>query len=233
MIFFLIFQKRLPGQLISWNIINSVRNSRRTILILSKSFIESIWFQIEFHTAYYQMLEDKMDRLIVIVKGELPDKEHLDKDLAFLLSTKTYLVWGEKWFWHKLKYSLPHKKPIKEKATMKLMNGNNLKLHDFGTYSTTPTGLNSLTNRNTLYSNKLSSKAKYMEECINNAISDYYKLDKKSTSQSTSNETEPTKKGAYDLEKKMKSNLNRLDEDSSTSKFTGHVNQSYENETET
>lgn len=38
------------------------------------------------------MLEDKMDRLIVIVKGDLPDKEHLDKDLAFLLSTKTYLV---------------------------------------------------------------------------------------------------------------------------------------------
>ena len=92
----------LPGQLISWNIINSVRNSRRTILVLSKSFIESIWFKIEFHTAYYQMLEDKMDRLIVIVKGELPDKEHLDKDLAFLLSTKTYLVWGEKWFWEKV-----------------------------------------------------------------------------------------------------------------------------------
>ena len=82
----------LPGQLISWNIINSVRNSRRTILILSKSFIESIWFKIEFHTAYYQMLEDKMDRLIVIVKGDLPDTDQLDKDLAFLLSTKTYLV---------------------------------------------------------------------------------------------------------------------------------------------
>ena len=100
----------LPGNLISWNIVNSVQNSKRTILILSPQFIKSIWFQVEFHTAYYQMLEDKIDRLIVIVRGELPPKEELDKDLLFLLSTKTYLVWGEKWFWEKLYYALPHKK---------------------------------------------------------------------------------------------------------------------------
>ena len=100
----------LPGNLISWNIVNSVQNSKRTILILSESFIRSIWFQVEFHTAYYQMLEDKMDRLIVIVRGNLPPKDELDKDLNFLLTTKTYLVWGEKWFWEKLYYAMPHKK---------------------------------------------------------------------------------------------------------------------------
>ncbi len=100
----------LPGNLISWNIVNSVQNSKRTILVLSKDFIQSIWFQVEFHTAYYQMLEDKIDRLIVVVKGPLPPKEELDKDLVFLLTTKTYLVWGEKWFWEKLRYALPHKK---------------------------------------------------------------------------------------------------------------------------
>lgn len=99
----------LPGHLISWNIVNSVQNSRRTILILSKDFIKSVWFQVEFHTAYYQMLEDKIDRLIVIVRGELPPKNELDKNLAFLLTTKTYLVWGEKWFWERLQYALPHK----------------------------------------------------------------------------------------------------------------------------
>lgn len=98
----------LPGNLISWNIVNSVQNSRRTILIISKEFLNSIWFQVEFHTAYYQMLEDQIDRLIVIVRGELPPKEQMDSELAFLLTTKTYLVWGEKWFWHKLKYALPH-----------------------------------------------------------------------------------------------------------------------------
>lgn len=99
----------LPGHLISWNIVNSVQNSRRTILILSKEFIKSVWFQVEFHTAYYQMLEDKIDRLIVIVRGELPPKHELDKNLAFLLTTKTYLTWGEKWFWERLHYALPHR----------------------------------------------------------------------------------------------------------------------------
>ncbi|GFT93355.1 protein toll [Nephila pilipes] len=100
----------IAGNPISWNIFNSVHNSRRTILVISKEFLNSMWFQVEFHTAYYQMLEDKIDRLIIIVKGELPPKDTLDKDLQYLLSTKTYLIWEEKWFWEKLKYALPHKK---------------------------------------------------------------------------------------------------------------------------
>ncbi|KFM67733.1 Protein toll, partial [Stegodyphus mimosarum] len=100
----------IAGNQISWNIFNSVHNSRKTILVISKEFLESMWFQVEFHTAYYQMLEDKIDRLIIIVKGELPQKDTLDKDLQYLLSTKTYLVWEEKWFWEKLKYAMPHKK---------------------------------------------------------------------------------------------------------------------------
>ncbi|CAN8012409.1 unnamed protein product [Ixodes pacificus] len=100
----------LPGYNISWNIVNSVQNSRRTILVVSKDFLESVWFQVEFHTAYYQMLEDRVDRLIVIVRGELPAKETLDKELKFLLTTKTYLVWGERWFWEKLKYAMPHRR---------------------------------------------------------------------------------------------------------------------------
>ncbi|GIY32691.1 protein toll [Caerostris darwini] len=102
----------IAGHPISWNIFNSVHNSKRTILIISKEFLKSMWFQVEFHTAYYQMLEDKIDRLIIIVKGELPPKDTLDSDLQYLLSTKTYLIWEEKWFWEKLKYAMPHKKQL-------------------------------------------------------------------------------------------------------------------------
>ncbi|KAG8198007.1 hypothetical protein JTE90_001847 [Oedothorax gibbosus] len=100
----------IAGNPISWNIFNSVQNSKRTILLISKEFLESMWFQVEFHTAYYQMLEDKIDRLIIIVKGQLPPKETMDKNLQYLLTTKTYLLWEEKWFWEKLKYALPHKR---------------------------------------------------------------------------------------------------------------------------
>lgn len=112
----------LPGYNISWNIVNSVQNSRRTILVVSKDFLESVWFQVEFHTAYYQMLEDRVDRLIVIVRGELPPKETLDKELKFLLSTKTYLLWGERWFWEKLKYAMPHRKQISPSNKLAMRN---------------------------------------------------------------------------------------------------------------
>lgn len=112
----------LPGYNISWNIVNSVQNSRRTILVVSKNFLESLWFQVEFHTAYYQMLEDRVDRLIVITKGDLPAKDTLDKDLRFLLSTKTYLIWGERWFWEKLRYAMPHRKQSAPSNKLQLRN---------------------------------------------------------------------------------------------------------------
>ncbi|XP_074596582.1 uncharacterized protein LOC141851707 [Brevipalpus obovatus] len=154
----------IPGNLISWNISNSVQTSRRTIIILSKEFIQSIWFKVEFHTAYYQMLMDKIDRLIIIVRGELPPKEDLDKDLASLLTTKTYLVWGEKWFWDKLRYALPHKKnhearkPLRAQINKTLLSTNALNL---------------------LKSSKKSghkSASKIMKEYVDQTIADHFQL---------------------------------------------------------
>ena len=154
----------LPGNLISWNIVNSVQNSRRTILILSKEFIRSIWFQVEFHTAYYQMLEDKMDRLIVVVRGELPPKEELDQDLVFLLTTKTYLTWGEKWFWEKLRYALPHKKGHTTRPAAKLPEAK-----EKANYSTAMNG------------KAKQSKADLMKQYVDQTISDHFQLQQKTT----------------------------------------------------
>lgn len=159
----------LPGNLISWNIVNSVQNSRRTILILSKEFIRSIWFQVEFHTAYYQMLEDKMDRLIVVVKGELPPKEEMDKDLVFLLTTKTYLTWGEKWFWEKLRYALPHKKA--KGVQMPLLKG-----------KASPS------------SGGKQSKADIMREYVDQTISDHFQLRAKTRPTNHSNDSSKRRK---------------------------------------
>lgn len=172
----------LPGNLISWNIVNSVQNSKRTILVLSQSFIQSIWFQVEFHTAYYQMLEDKMDRLIVIVRGELPPKDQLDKDLNFLLTTKTYLVWGEKWFWEKLYYAMPHKKKQKEGTKEKYLKNN---------ISTVTNGKNGMTNNgsangvnykdgmlkwSSTYSSPKNGKAEAMKDYVDKTIASHFQL---------------------------------------------------------
>ncbi|UYV67530.1 hypothetical protein LAZ67_5001136 [Cordylochernes scorpioides] len=99
-----------PGNTISSNVFQSVRDSRRTVLILSDVFLRSPWFPIEFKTVYHQMMEDRMDRIILVIKGELPDSSTLDPNLQLLLQTKTYLEWNERWFWEKIRYALPHKK---------------------------------------------------------------------------------------------------------------------------
>ena len=160
----------LPGNLISWNIVNSVQNSKRTILVLSKDFIESIWFQVEFHTAYYQMLEDKIDRLIVVVRGQLPPKEQLDKDLVFLLTTKTYLVWGEKWFWEKLRYALPHKKISNNLKSFEVKSTKSVKPIAIQSNGVT----NSVKNANKNNTNNKSSEV--MKDYVDKTIANHFQL---------------------------------------------------------
>lgn len=70
----------MPGRYITNNIILSVQNSRKTLIILSQEFLKSEWFYLEFQAAYRQTLQDKMDRLIIVLRGNLPDMNNLDED---------------------------------------------------------------------------------------------------------------------------------------------------------
>ncbi|UYV81680.1 Tl [Cordylochernes scorpioides] len=103
-----------PGNMIEDNVAQSVKDSRRTVMILSEEFLKSPWFPVEFRTAYRYMLEENMDRMIIVIKGQLPDESTLDSDLKYLLQTKTYLEWKERWFWEKFRFAMPHK-PTKPK----------------------------------------------------------------------------------------------------------------------
>lgn len=96
----------LVGYPISQHIVSSVLHSRKTVILLSSNFLQSIWFQVEFRVAFNQMMEDQRHRLVLVIIGELGDVHQLDKDLRHLIATRTYLKWGEKWFWEKLKYIL-------------------------------------------------------------------------------------------------------------------------------
>ncbi|UYV81683.1 Tl [Cordylochernes scorpioides] len=98
-----------PGNMISPQVIQSVQDSRRTILILSEIFLKSPWFPQEFRRAYQTILEEIMDRLIIVVRGKVPNKFKLDPDLQFLFEAKNCLNWKERWFWEKIQYALPHK----------------------------------------------------------------------------------------------------------------------------
>merc|ERR1712106_166606 len=97
------------GEMIPDQIIHSVESSKMTIIILSKSYIESMWTKLEFRAAHTQALQDKTQRVIIVVRGELPTHDDLEEDLQKYINLNTYLDSEDPWFWQKLRYALPHR----------------------------------------------------------------------------------------------------------------------------
>ena len=90
------------GEMIPDQIIHSVESSRRTIIVLSRSYIDSMWTKLEFRAAHKQALQDRTQRVILILIESLPDLSSLDDDLQRYIKTNTYLDSKDHWFWQKL-----------------------------------------------------------------------------------------------------------------------------------
>ncbi|KAI8497199.1 TIR domain [Branchiostoma belcheri] len=100
----------LPGVPIAENILNAVSASKRTIILLSNNFLESDWCQLEFQAAHAQMLQDRANRVIVILLDDIP-AENAPADIQHYLKTNTYLKWGDERFWERLIYAMPRPRP--------------------------------------------------------------------------------------------------------------------------
>ncbi|XP_043266804.1 toll-like receptor Tollo [Venturia canescens] len=94
------------GSFIADTIVQAVESSRRTIIVLSENFIKSEWCRFDFKSAHHQVLRDRRRRLILVLVGDVPQRD-LDPDIRLYLKTNTYLQWGDKLFWEKLRFALP------------------------------------------------------------------------------------------------------------------------------
>lgn len=90
-------------------IVEAVESSRRTIIVLSKNFLRSEWCRFEFKSALHEVLKNRRRRLIIVMLGELPQRD-LDPDLRLYLKTNTCIEWGDRLFWQKLKFAMPDDK---------------------------------------------------------------------------------------------------------------------------
>ncbi|GAB6025517.1 TOLL-like receptor [Chamberlinius hualienensis] len=98
----------LAGGAIMDTILEAVKLSSRTIIILTEKFITSGWCMYEFKAAHMQMMLDRCPRVLLIVKDDIPDD--IDPQLKMYIKTNTYLKWGETLFWEKLYYAMPNQR---------------------------------------------------------------------------------------------------------------------------
>lgn len=102
------------GACIAETIVRSVEASKRTILVVSDNFLDSEWCRFEFQTAHQQVLNERRNRVILILLHDL-DSDKLDSTLKVYMRTRTYLKYDDPWFWEKLMFAMPdirQRKPI-------------------------------------------------------------------------------------------------------------------------
>ncbi|XP_075071289.1 uncharacterized protein LOC142160251 [Mixophyes fleayi] len=96
------------GRDIVENIMDSIYNSRWTICLITRSYLQSNWCSLEMRLATYRLVEESKDSLILIFLDKISREElHHYHKLTKLLDKKTYLNWpddinGQQLFWARL-----------------------------------------------------------------------------------------------------------------------------------
>ncbi|KAK3090059.1 hypothetical protein FSP39_008885 [Pinctada imbricata] len=100
----------LPGLTILDQISETIKHSRKVILVLSNNFAKSQWCQYEILLAQHRFLEEGGNSLILILLSDIKQK-YMTNCLGMLMRTITYISWtnnseGKKLFWNKVVASM-------------------------------------------------------------------------------------------------------------------------------
>ncbi|XP_033102343.1 toll-like receptor 2 [Anneissia japonica] len=84
----------IAGDTIFNNIIDSIKSSHKTLLIVTKSFIANEWCFFEVEMARTKMFDANEDSLLIILLEDV-DVARIPNFLRLVMQTKTYLKWPE------------------------------------------------------------------------------------------------------------------------------------------
>ncbi|KAI5636558.1 TIR domain-containing protein [Phthorimaea operculella] len=108
------------GDWIPAQIMRSVQLSKRTLIVLSRSFVASTWSTLELRYALANAAEEPSAKVLVLIRDDILDMD-LDTELKKYITYNTYLTCDDPWFWEKLRYAMPHR--AKSKTSGKIDAG--------------------------------------------------------------------------------------------------------------
>lgn len=105
----------VAGKTILENIVKSVEDSRHTMIVLSKNFLESHFCMWEFQEAFQQSIVERKRHLIIILLEDIPEND-LPHDVKRCMKTFTYIRKDDAIFTDRLLYSLSYsRRPLPAK----------------------------------------------------------------------------------------------------------------------
>ena len=104
----------VPGDLIEENILRSIESSRKTIVILSRNFLQSVWCEFEFEIARKECIERGRDLIIAVMLEPLPGNIKISSSVERLIRKNTYIEWptddlDRVHFWKQMRWALAKK----------------------------------------------------------------------------------------------------------------------------
>ncbi|XP_042295980.1 toll-like receptor 13 [Sceloporus undulatus] len=101
-----------PGKYIIDNIVESIHNSRHTICVISRNYLQSEWCSMEIQLASYRLFDELKDVLIPVFLEDIPKRElSAYYRMRKVMLKKTYITWppeseAQRLFWAKLRMAL-------------------------------------------------------------------------------------------------------------------------------
>ena len=101
----------LPGEAIEENILKAIDTSRKTIVVLSKNFLKSVWCEFELEIARKECVEKGRNLIIAVMLEPLTVEDKMPRSVKRLIRKNTYIEWPEDLskrdhFWNKLRAAL-------------------------------------------------------------------------------------------------------------------------------